>query len=305
MAEPEQFQLGNGTLTFSAQAQGQGPLVLMLHGFPDTRDSWRHQLRAFAAAGYRAVAVAMRGYEPGSQPADGDFSLEALAGDVNSWISELGAERAHLVGHDWGAAVAYTAGRDFPDRLLSLTTMAVPHSGRFLSEVHRYPRQLRLSWYMGFFQLRGIADRVVRRKQFAFLRKLWRDWSPGWDFTEEDFQPVIDAFSQPGVVRGALAYYRAIPGAMPLGGAARAETRWKVAVPTLALTGADDGCIDTEVFRSLMYEQDFPAGLRVEQVADAGHFPHLEQPDAVNELLLGWFADHSGAAGGQRTTVAP
>ena len=78
-----------------------------------------------------------------------------------------------------GAAVAYTAGRDFPERLLSLATMAVPHSGRFLSEVHRYPRQLRLSWYMGFFQLRGIADRVVQRKQFAFLRKLWRDWSPG------------------------------------------------------------------------------------------------------------------------------
>ncbi len=100
------------------------------------------------------------------------------------------------------------------------------------------------------------------------------------------------------MVKGALGYYRAIPGAMPLGGAARAETRWKIDVPTLALTGAEDGCIDTEVFRSLMYEEDFPSGLRVEQVADAGHFPHLEQPGAVNELLLSWFAAHSGAVDG-------
>ncbi len=298
MAAPEELQLGNGPLRFSALAQGQGPVVLMLHGFPDTQHSWKDQLDAFAAAGYRAVAVAMRGYEPGSLPEDGDYSLESLASDVMAWVEQLGADRVHLVGHDWGAAVAYTVGRDYPERVLSLTTMAVPHSGRFLSEVHRYPRQLRLSWYMGFFQLRGIADRVVRRKQFAFLRKLWRDWSPGWDFTDADFQPVIDAFSQPGVVRGALGYYRAIPGAMPLGSAARAETRWKIDVPTLALTGAEDGCIDTEVFRSLMYEEDFPSGLRVEQVADAGHFPHLEQPDVVNELLLSWFADHSGAVGG-------
>ena len=298
MAEPQQLELTNGRLVFSALAQGDGPVVLMLHGFPDTLHSWHKQLDALAGAGYRAIAVAMRGYEPGSQPEDGDFSLEALAGDVVAWLDQLGAEQVHLVGHDWGAAVAYTVGRDFPERLLSLTTMAVPHSGRFLSEVHRYPRQLRLSWYMGFFQLRGIADRVVRRKQFAFLRKLWRDWSPGWDFTDEDFQPVIDAFSQPDVVKGALAYYRAIPGAMPLGKAARADTRWTIDVPALAITGVDDGCIDTEVFQALMYADDFPCGLQLEQVADAGHFPHLEQADVVNALMLDWFAAHSDVNAG-------
>jgi pimeloyl-ACP methyl ester carboxylesterase len=149
---------------------------------------------------------------------------------------------------------------------------------------------------MGFFQLRGIADRVVQRKQFAFLRKLWRDWSPGWQFSDEDFQPVIDAFSQPGVVRGALGYYRAIPGAMPLRRAAREETRWTIDVPTLAITGADDGCIDTDVFQALMYAEDFPKGLQVEQVANAGHFPHTEQTEAVNKLLLDWFEAHAGRA---------
>ena len=96
-------------LLVDARRSHEGPVVLMLHGFPDTLHSWQGQLDAFAAAGYRAVAVAMRGYEPGSQPADGDFALEALAGDVSAWIDQLGAGQVHLVGHDWGAAIAGVA----------------------------------------------------------------------------------------------------------------------------------------------------------------------------------------------------
>ena len=283
------LELNHGSLRFSATSCGDGVPVILLHGFPDTLHSWAEQQSRIAASGYRAIAVATRGYEPASQPEDRDYSLEALASDVIAWLDQLGIERAHLVGHDWGAAVGYAVGRDYPERLLSLSTLAVPHSGRFLGEIQQHPRQLRLSWYMGFFQLRGISDYIVRRNDFAFLRKLWRDWSPNWRFSDADFQPVKNTFSQPGVLAAALAYYRGIAAAAPLTQDSRERARWIINSPTLAITGADDGCIDTDVFQAMMHEQDFPQGLQVEQVIDAGHFPHLEQPRAVTDLLLQWF----------------
>jgi pimeloyl-ACP methyl ester carboxylesterase len=98
---------------------------LCLHGFPDNAHSWRHQLPALAEAGYRAVAVTLRGYEPASQPADGDYSLHSLAGDVIAFMDEFGEQKAHLIGHDWGAGIAYTACSVTPDKALSGPTATV------------------------------------------------------------------------------------------------------------------------------------------------------------------------------------
>ena len=172
--------LYNGSLRFSAISEGEGPLVLCLHGFPDCNRSFRHQLPALAKAGFRGVSVSLRGYEPTSQPVDNDYSLESIASDVIAFLDQLEVERAHLVGHDWGAAVSYTTVAKAPQRFNSLTTMSVPHSGRFVNEAFTHLRQIRLSWYMLFFQLRGVADYVVEKNDYAFVRKLWRDWSPGW-----------------------------------------------------------------------------------------------------------------------------
>ncbi len=221
MVEFENVRLSNGDLQFSGIALGEGPLVLLLHGFPDNAGSFRHQLPALAEAGYRAVAVHIRGYEPSSQPADGDYRLTTLATDVAAFIEGLGADRAHLVGHDWGAGIGYTAAAMFPEQLMSLTTLAVPHAGRFLVEAFRHPRQLRLSSYMFFFQLRGVADYALARRDFAYIRRLWRRWSPGWQLPEDALEDVIETFRQPGVAKAALAYYRAAlsPSALPLSAA--------------------------------------------------------------------------------------
>ena len=294
MTEPETLTLHNGPLTFSALVQGSGPLVLCLHGFPDNLRSFRHQLPVLAEAGYRAVSVNLRGYEPSSQPKDNVYVLDAIAEDIVACLDELDAEKAHLIGHDWGAAIAYTVGAAVPKRFRSLTTMAVPHSGRFLSDALRHPKQLRLSWYMMFFQLRGIADYHLQRKDFEFIRMLWRHWSPGWELPEDEMQNVIDTFRQPGVVKAALAYYRTAlnPRALPLSTKARRDAWFPVPVPTLALTGERDGCIDSEIFQSLMCEEDFPNGLDVRQVEAAGHFLHQEQPQVVNALLLDWLSKH-------------
>ena len=287
--------LKSGDLKFTAIEQGEGTLVLCLHGFPDCYHSFRHQLPYLAAHGYRAVSVSLRGYEPSSQPADDDYSLESMADDVISFIDQLGEDKAHLIGHDWGAAIAYTAGAAAPECFHSLTTMAVPHSGRFVNEAFFKPKQARLSWYMLFFQLRGLSDYTVKRDDFAFIRWLWRVWSPGWQPEESALAEVIDTLRQPGVQRGALAYYREAlsPKQLPLTPARRAANAYRVPVPTLALTGRDDGCIDCDIFQALCREEDFPNGLETRVVENAGHFLHQEQPDIVNALLLEWLSRHS------------
>ena len=293
METAERIVLRRGELTFSGLAMGTGPAVLCLHGFPDDAQSFREQLPAFAAAGYRTVSMSLRGYEPGSQPDDGDYSLDAVAGDVAAWVDELDLGPVHFVGHDWGAAVAYVAGAQYPDRFRSLTAMAVPHAGRFVNETIRFPRQLGRSWYMGFFQLRGIAERAVRRRDFALIRRLWRSWSPGWNMPASAQRSVLETFAAPGVVEAALGYYRAALAPRAFTPKVRAAARFQVRVPTLAITGERDGCIGPDVFEALTYDGDFAAGVEVRRVDSAGHFLHQERPAALNALLLDWFERHA------------
>ena len=294
----EQLEFQHGPLRFTALAEGSGPVVLCLHGFPDSARSYRLQLPALAAAGYRAVSVTLRGYEPASIPADGDYSHEAIASDVIAIIDQLEQERVHLIGHDWGAIKSYTAAAQSPQRFKSLTTIAVPHIGRLMSEMPMHRKQLAMSWYVFFFQLRGISDYAVRRNDYSFIRMLWRRWSPGWQPPEEELLHVITGLRQPGVTRATLDYYRDLISlrSISLTAAAREKAAFKVPVPTMALTGERCGCVDSDLFQSLMREEDFPEGLRVHQIANAGHFPHQEQPEVVNALLLDWLAQHDHQA---------
>ena len=287
VTDTEQLSFEHEALTFSAQAMGDGPIVLCLHGFPDNARSFRHQLPALAEAGYRAISLTLRGYEPGAIPADGDYTMETIATDILAVIESLDTGPVHLIGHDWGAAVAYVATSAAPERFKSLTVMAVPHAGRFAREGLRIPKQLRLSWYMGFFNIPWLSDWVVQRQDYAFIRKLWRDWSPGWQPEPGVLDSVIQALSQPGVRSAALGYYRAALSIKALLVSAE-EAHYPVPVPTLALSGERDGCIASEVFEQLMVAQDFPKGLTFSRIAEAGHFLHQEQPEQVNREILDW-----------------
>ena len=294
---PDALTLHANGLSFSAFARGEGPVALCLHGFPDNARSFRHQLPVLADAGFRAVAPTLRGYEPSSQPDDGDYHIVRMAEDVVGWIDDLGEERVHLVGHDWGAVIGYAAAALAPARLHTLTTLAIPHPGRLQPAIRKVPSQLRNSWYMMFFQLRGLADHVVERGDWALIEKLWRDWSPGWSPPPEELAAVKRTLGQPGVKKAALAYYRAM---FSRGDAAKETTRLldsKIQVPTLALTGALDGCMDSCLHDLALHESDFPKGLRVERVEGAGHFLHQEKPETVNPLLLEWLGGDRGRAG--------
>ena len=295
--EPElepTVQLEHGPLRSTAYLAGAEhpktrPLVVCLHGFPDNARSFRHQLPVLAAHGYRVIAPTLRGYEPSSQPADNDYSLVAVARDLIAWLDHLGEERVHLVGHDWGAAVAYLAGALAPERFRSLTTVAVPHFARFIGSVPKVPSQALNSWYMLFFQLPGLSEGALERDDWALIRRLWADWSPGFELPEAEWARLRETFAAPGVKRAMLSYYRQnlFPAVL------RAFDRYvRVPVPTLAITGANDGCIDTRLFEHVFRADDFSAGFRIERITDAGHFVHQERPDVFNRALLSWLGEH-------------
>jgi pimeloyl-ACP methyl ester carboxylesterase len=274
-------------LEFPTLEAGDGPLVLCLHGFPDHYESFRHQLPALAAAGFRAVAACMRGYAPSAMPQDGCYQTAALAEDALAIIDALGCENAAVFGHDWGAMAAYGAAIAAPERVRALVTAAVPYGPQIMTAFTTNYAQQRRSWYMYFFQT-PFAEAAVAHDDFAFLEHLWAEWSPGWRWPPEAMAPLKETFRRPGVLAAALGYYRALfnptlqdPRYAELQGRMMMEP---IAVRGMMLHGANDGCIGTELVDGMA--AFFPRGLRVEVVPGTGHFLHQEAPDAVNRLIL-------------------
>jgi pimeloyl-ACP methyl ester carboxylesterase len=294
MNDAERLELHRGPLRFTAQARGSGPLVVCLHGFPDHARSFRHQLPALVDAGYRVVVPTLRGYEPSSQPADGQYYMLDLAEDLLAWLDELGADEARVIGHDWGAIIAYATAALAPQRIRCMVTIAVPHMRRFTPGMTMVmPAQLRRSWYVLLFQLRGLSDVVFARESDRILEKLWRDWSPGWTPEPGELDAVKATFALPGVRRAAMQYYRGL-----FGSASRRarESRKllfaKTPVPTLAITGALDGAVDSRLHDFGNWPNDYLAPSRVLRFERAGHFVHQERPVEVNAAILEWLRAH-------------
>jgi pimeloyl-ACP methyl ester carboxylesterase len=291
----EQIKLETDGLEFSAFAQGEGPVALCLHGFPDNLRSFRHQLPALADAGYRAISPTLRGYEPSSQPGPeiANYHPMRVAADAISWAESYG--KVHLIGHDWGGVAAYLAAAQRPDLFHSLTVIAIPHTSAMQQRaaLRFLPSQLRKSWYIFFFQLRGLADRVVERNDFGFIKWLWREWSPGFTPEPGELEAVVATLEAPGVRHAALAYYRAMlsPG-LEDSKQMNLISAKPIEVATLAITGALDGCMDTRFFEHVP-EHFFPNGLRTERIEGAGHFVHQEDPKRVNAMLEEWLGQHS------------
>ena len=278
----------HGPLQFSAHSAGRGPTVLFLHGFPDSKASFYNQLGAFARAGYRAVALTMRGYEQTAQPADGDYHAIRMAEDVAAWIRQLDTEPVHIVGHDWGANIAYAASALVPELIRSLTVIAVPHPVRFAEAFANDAEQQKRSAYIIEFQQPGFEDRIVS-EDCAYLATLWRSWSPEWAIADGQLSEMKAVFKQPGVARAALEYYRqAFDSTSTPALETHALFTKPTTVRTLAICGNSDRCISPDIFAGAMRAEDFPGGLQVTRVNGAGHFVHIEQPDAVNDLILDW-----------------
>lgn len=266
-----------------------GPLAVLLHGFPDTAHTWRHLGPALAAEGWRVVAPFLRGYAPSDVPADGRGDVAALISDVLGLHRVLGGgPDAVLVGHDWGAITANALAAHEDNPFAKVVVLSVPPMAAMSGAgvLRTLPRQLRNSWYILFNQLPRLPERYHER----LVRRLWRDWSPGFD-ASADLPYVLEAMAGPANRRTVIGYYRAL--ASPFG-PPEPYRRWKGAemrlplVPLLYLHGADDGCLDPRLVA--LAEPNLPAGSIVELVPGAGHFLQLEQPALVNHLVVEYLA---------------
>ena len=281
----------NGT-DFSYLECGTGKLALLLHGFPDTAQTWRHLMPQLAEMGYRVVAPFMRGYAPSAVPSDGCYQTAMLARDANALHENLGGDsEAIIIGHDWGAPSCYGAAIDAPTRWHRVVGMAVPPTAALGMAFVQNHEQIKKSWYMFFFQ-HGLADLVVGANNHAFIEMLWRDWSPGYD-ASVDLEFIRKSLADPKNLQAALGYYRAT-----LGDGYRdpqlseLQNQMAASVPTrplLYLHGANDGCIGVDVVESA--KKIAPANVKFEVVEAAGHFLQLEQPKVVNKLICDFLAN--------------
>jgi pimeloyl-ACP methyl ester carboxylesterase len=266
--------------------RGPAPLVLCLHGFPDHARSWMPLLDRLAGEGYWAVAPAMRGFWPKGAVPDGSYRAAATGADVIALIAALGRDQADLIGHDFGARAVYAAASLEPARVRRLVGLAVPHGPQLGTAFVANGDQQRRSWYMFYFQTQ-LAEVAVPLNDYAFIDRLWSEWSPGYRLPTVDRAALNEMLAQPGVLSQTLAYYRQLFAPVPDDPATQAlEARASRAVeaPALYLRGAEDGCMSAELSEGM--EALFKSGLQRIVLPNVGHFLHLEQPEEIAGRIL-------------------
>jgi pimeloyl-ACP methyl ester carboxylesterase len=261
-------------VTIHYEVSGEGPAVVLLHGFPDTGDCWRHQVPALTSAGYRVIVPDLRGYGRSDKPEDKDaYNIVYLVGDVVSVLDHAGAERAHVVGHDWGAGVAWAFAMFVPDRVDRLCVLSVGNPQTFL----RTFEQREKSWYMLLFEHEGIAEQWLSDDNWANLRAWGR---------HPDIDAVVKELETSGSLTPALNYYRANIGAAV----------WAVPPPAFpSVRAATMGIWSTEdiALTEIQMTDSAPSvetTFRYERIEGAGHWMQLDAPQRVNELLIDFFS---------------
>ena len=258
---------------------GNGPLVLLLHGFPEFWYGWRQQIAPLVKAGFRVVAPDLRGYNLSSKPdGAGAYTADKPAADIRGLIRELGAESAMVVGHDWGGSVAWTLAMNHPEVVDRLAILNAAHP-RKLNEGLKSPRQLLRSWYFFFFQFPKLPEHHAGARNWRFFKRFLRDARP--PYTAEELDRYVEAWSQPGAATGMIDYYRA---AVRLGSK---QEILPVEAPTLVIWGEGDRYLGRKLAEP--HHDDVPNLERVERLPNASHWVHHDEAERVNELLVDFF----------------
>lgn len=275
----------NGIVLHVVQAGPvNGPLLIFLHGFPEFWYGWRAQISFFAAAGYRVWVPDQRGYNLSAKPRGLDaYRIDELAADVVGLIDAAGREQAYLVGHDWGAAVAWWTAVSHPQRLHKLGILNVPHPVVMARYLRQNAGQLRKSWYMFFFQLPWVPEAATRAANWrAGVAALQGSSRPG-TFTPEDLARYRLAWGRPGAFTGMLNWYRAMLQRPPQSGSTA-----RVSTPTLVIWGVQDMFLDYEMVEPSVAMCDDGRYVLIPQ---ASHWVQHEEPEQVNHLLAQFFAE--------------
>jgi len=260
-------------VTLYVEEHGSGTPVLLLHGWPDSAYLWRHQIPVLVANGFRAIAPDLRGLGRSDRPDDvGAYSLHNAVGDVVGILDGLGIEAAHIVGHDWGAAIAWLSAALRPERVLKLVVLSVPHPG-----APQTLRQREMAWYQLFFQFEGVAEAWLRRDDWALLREMLR--------SNGDVDRYVADLSRPGALAASLRWYRAnLAPRMP----APFPELPRIKAPTLGIWSTNDHYLDGERMKASRGFVDGP--WRYEQIEGASHWIPLDTPDRLNRLLVEWLS---------------
>jgi pimeloyl-ACP methyl ester carboxylesterase len=275
-------QFSRDGLTFDVIDAGpaDGPVVILLHGFPQFNTSWNAVISRLTARGFRCLAPNQRGYSPGARPTRRrDYRTKELVEDVRALIDASGAQRVHLVGHDWGAAVAWGAAYELSDRLASMTSFSVPHPSAFVKGWVT-SRQGLMSWYMYFFQLPWLPERLLLGADGRGRRATESLVSGGQsrEAAERDVKEMIE----PGVLTAALNWYRAIFLGNP-------GVAGKISVPTMYVWSDEDIALAEKPARDTAR---YVTGDYRFEVLHGSHWIPDQQPDVAADLLLEWFEAH-------------
>lgn len=266
---------------------GHGPLALLLHGFPEYSYSWRFQIPALAAAGYRVIAPDMRGYNLSEKPAGVPaYHIRHLVADAAELLRAFGGEGGgYLVGHDWGGVVAWQTARRHSELVQKLVILNAPHPNRFLEVLRDVPAQRRKSWYVALFQLPWLPELLLPRTAKQVEHSFRASGADPQHFTLDDARQYAEAINQPGARTATLNYYRNMA-RRTLANRMR-ELPHELAMPTLLLWGKRDGALDIANADADELRRWVP-NLQVE-LLEASHWVQMDAPERVNELMLAFF----------------
>ena len=276
--EPLRLHANGIELEAVAAGPADGPLVVLLHGFPEFWYGWRHQIAPLAAAGLRVLVPDQRGYNRSSKPVGRRaYSLGTLADDVIGLASALGRERFAVIGHDWGGVVAWHLAARNQDRIERAAILNAPHPATLQRYMLAHPSQAARSWYVGFFQSPLLPELVLGAGDFAGLRRALDATARPGTFTEEDARRYRAAWAQPGALTAMLNWYRALPLAA---GSVRST---RVRAPVRVIWGDRDVYLERGLAKAGLALCDRGEAFHL---ADATHWVHHEEPETVNRLLI-------------------
>jgi pimeloyl-ACP methyl ester carboxylesterase len=250
---------------------GEGKPVLCIHGFPDHAISLRPLAERIAQAGFMAACPALPGYWPSDSLPDGDYRVSEVAKDMLSVMDAMGADKAVIVGHDWGAEIAYYLGAHHPDRLAGIIAISAPHPAGYAIRRTVFSEQ-RSAWYALFLAFSSSAPATASAP--TWLTALAQSWSPG--FFWEDWPSVVSMIARPEVMLAVCQYYHHDL----ISDLAAAVVR----VPVTVIHGGQDGALSPSLFTGL--DQWFGCGVVQHLLPSLGHWPHLERPEEVHSVIL-------------------
>jgi pimeloyl-ACP methyl ester carboxylesterase len=274
----EDYIIANG-INLHYVTQGEGPLMLMLHGFPEFWYSWRHQIPAFAHE-YKVVALDLRGYNESDKPKRlEDYKMEELLEDIKGVIQGLGYESCVLVGHDWGGAIAWNFAYTYPNLVDKLIVMNMPHPAKFREGI-KNPQQLLKSWYVFLFQLPWLPEAIFHWNDYQLIDSIFRETAiDKTAFSPTDLEAYKDAVAKRGALTGMLNYYRnVIPDLCN-----EQKQEWGVLnVPTLMIWGEDDQALGKELTYGT---EKYVTNLQLKYIPNCSHWVQQEQPLLVNQYM--------------------